>query len=269
MKTLSAIIITKNEEKNIKRCLDSLDDFVDEIIVVDSKSTDRTKELCSEYSKVKFYEFPNWPGFGEQKNRALSKASGDWIISVDADEVVTENLKEEILSSLKTEKADCFDFTEAYYLPRLSYVCKIPVKFCGWYPDYVLRLFKKESAYFSSNLVHEHLNLKSSNIRTKRLKNHLVHYSYQSIEDLLSKTNLYSTFSAQEKRAKHKKVSFLLIIFRSVFEFFRSYFLQGGILDGEIGLVVSVMKTEAVYYKYLKLYFLNKQQEIPNKQRKS
>jgi len=245
---LSVILITKNEEKKIKQCLDSVR-FADEVIVLDSGSQDRTVEICRQYTPHVFVT--DWPGFGPQKQRALDKATGDWVLSVDADEVVSDQLRGEILQAIKT--AD----VAGYYLPRLSYVCGQPIRHGGWYPDYILRLFRRKSGQFSNDMVHEKILV---NGPTAKLRQPLLHYSYDNLEQLIEKYNQYSSLGAKKIFESQRSQSRGLItaIVRAKIAFFRQYFLKLGFLDGRMGFILAVSSAETAYYKYLKLDLLGR-----------
>jgi len=243
---LSAILITKNEENNIRRCLESIK-FVDEIIVFDSGSDDGTTQICREYTNNVFVT--DWPGFGIQKQRALDAANGTWILSIDADEVVDAKLKHEILSVISSDKI------AGYFLPRLSYLCGKPIRHCGWYPDYIMRLFQKKNGRFTEELVHEEVLVSGE---TKKMNNHLLHYSYENLDQLIQKYNNYTTLGAQKLFERGKKSSLFKAIIRSAFAFFKLFILKKGFLDGKMGFIIAVSSAETAYYKYLKLSLLSK-----------
>ncbi|MGB1270973.1 MAG: glycosyltransferase family 2 protein, partial [Endozoicomonas sp.] len=170
MPTISVSIITKNAMPRLQETLESVK-WADEIIVLDSGSSDNTVEVSRQYTD-KVYE-TDWPGFGIQHQRALKKCSGDWILSVDSDEVVTEALKNEILKAI----AEAPEGINGFAFPRLSYLCNRPIHHCGWRPDYIPRVFRRGFVTYSSDLVHERPLIKGT---TEHLKNDLIHYSYDS-----------------------------------------------------------------------------------------
>ena len=175
--SLSIILITKNEEANLKECLESVS-FANEIIVVDSQSSDKTQEIAKSFG-AKLEITTDWPGFGPQKNRALNLATQEWVLSIDADERVTPELKKEILAVISSkEPLNC------YAIPRSSWYCGRFMKHSGWYPDYVDRLFKRGTAKFSDHLVHERLLPDGS---VGKLKNHFLHYSFRDFSQVLKK----------------------------------------------------------------------------------
>ncbi len=247
--TLSVIIITKNEAKNIEACLKSVS-FADEIIVFDSGSTDSTVSLCQQYTKKVFST--DWPGFGPQKQRALNIATCDWVLSLDADERVSEALKSEILAVIKAPDH------ESYWLPRQSYVCQIPVKKGGWYPDYIRRLFKRGSGEFSKALVHEEVLVTGE---SGYLKTPITHYSYENLDSLVEKFNQYTTLGAEELFKKGRSGGLTRAVIRAFVAFTKLYVFKFGFLDGRIGFIVAVSSAETAYYKYLKLYFLKEKRE--------
>lgn len=247
---LSVILITKNEEANLKDCLESIS-FANEIIVVDSQSSDKTIEIAQSFG-AKVENTSDWPGFGPQKNRALNLATQDWVLSIDADERVTPKLKDEILSVINsTTSADC------YAIPRLSWYCGRFMKHSGWYPDYVDRLFKRGSAKFSDHLVHERL-LPTGSV--KKLNNHFLHYSYRNFEQVLKKVDTYSTASAQQAFEKGRRGSLAQALLHGFWSFFRTYIIKKGFLDGQYGLALAISNAATSYYKYIKLWQLNNAQ---------
>jgi glycosyltransferase involved in cell wall biosynthesis len=246
MAGLSVIIITKNEALNIRDCIESIK-WADEIIVVDSGSTDDTVAICREYTPH-VYSY-DWPGFGMQKNRALDYATQDWVLSLDADERVTSELRSEIEATMRDGKA------QGYEIPRLSSFCGRFMHHSGWYPDYVLRLFRRGSARFSDNLVHEKL---ITDNKTQRMKNLLLHYAFENLEEVLHKTNQYSTAGAQMQFQRGRKTSLTGAVLRGLWSFVRSYVLRLGFLDGREGFILAVSNAEGTYYRYIKLLMLNR-----------
>ncbi len=242
MSSLSVILITKNEASNIRECLDSVS-WADEIIVVDSGSTDSTVDLARELG-AQVYVHADWPGFGQQKNRALTYASKDWIFSIDADERVSPGLKAELASAMRTADA------EGYYCPRLSRFCGTFVHHSGWYPDFVLRLFKRGSGRFSDSLVHESVILKG---RAKKLKTPLLHYSYLTKHDVDRKVEQYSSAAAQQMLQSGRRSSWIGAALSGGWAFARTYVLRLGMLDGAAGWNIACMNARTTYLKYRKL----------------
>lgn len=249
--SISVIIITKNEEHAIHDCLSSVS-WADEIIVVDSGSTDNTVSICKSHNARVEITY-DWPGFGAQKNRALSLATGDWILSIDADERISKELQYEIQSIVKTKRND-----QAFLIPRRSSFCGQFINHSGWWPDFVLRLFPNDQneARFSDDLVHERVVFKGS---IGALINPIIHISYLDLEEVIVKMNAYSTDGAQMAFAKGKKSSLRVALSHSIWTFIRTYFLKLGFLDGKMGFILAASNAQETYYRYLKLALLNKQ----------
>ncbi len=245
MPKLSVILITKNAAVHIEDCLTSVA-YADEIIVVDCGSDDNTVALCRPFTD-KIFITDDWPGFGPQKNRALAKATGEWVLSIDADERVTPALQEEI------KQAITHTYCTAFRLPRQSSYCGRWIKHSGWTPDYVTRLFRRDSACFSDDLVHEKVQLLQGDLCT--LKTPLLHYSFNSLEEVLNKMNSYSSANALKYYEQGKKSSLKKAIFHGLWAFVRTYFLQAGFLDGREGFMLAVSNAEGTYYRYLKLMY--------------
>lgn len=242
MPTLSVILITKNEAANIRDCLQSVL-WADEIVVVDSGSTDDTVSICKEMG-AHVHVHADWPGFGPQKNRALVYAGKDWVFSIDADERVTPELRAEIEQAMRVAAAD------GYFCPRLSQFCGHFVHHSGWHPDYVLRLFKRGIGRFSDSLVHESVLLTG---RTVKLKNPLLHYSYLTIDDVERKVEHYSTAAAQQMLQAGKRSNWPDAALRAGWAFVRTYVLRLGVLDGNAGWDIACMNARTTYLKYRKL----------------
>ncbi len=244
---LSVIIITLNEVENIRACLESVD-WADEIVVVDSGSTDGTQSVCEQMG-AKVVINRDWQGFGFQKNLALQHASGDWVLSLDADERISPELRGLIQSTLVAPSAD------GYLLPRQAYFLGTAMRHGGWWPDYVLRLFRRDAGRFSPVLVHETVQI-SGNVA--KLREPIIHYSYVSFEQLLEKINHYSSAGARQAHAGNKRGGLGKALARGAWAFFRAYCLRAGFLDGAAGLIAAIGKGEETYYRYLKLSFLTK-----------
>jgi len=243
--TLSVIIITKNEAEIIGRCLESVK-WADEIIVVDSGSTDDTVNICRRYTDK--IVVTDWPGFGPQKNRALAMATGNWVLSIDADEEVTPALAEEIRTCLAAPTS------AGYTLARLSSYCGRFMKHSGWWPDPVLRLFKRETGTFTDARVHERVIVDGP---VHALNETLLHHSYRSLDQVLNKVNHYSHESALALKAKGRRAGLSTAIGHGLWTFFRTYFLKRGFLDGREGFILAVSNAEGTYYRYLKLMYLH------------
>ncbi|HIC91363.1 MAG TPA: glycosyltransferase family 2 protein [Syntrophaceae bacterium] len=242
MESLSVTIITYNEGKDIRDCLESVK-WADEIIIVDSFSTDKTVDICEEYTDKIYKE--EWKGYASQKNSAIDKAKSDWILSIDADEKVPNPLKEEIFSVLSSPNKK-----EGYFIARKNFFCGRWIKHGGWYPDYTMRLFRKGKGRFPVREVHESAVVTGA---TGYLTNPLEHYTYQSVSDFLQRMNQYSSLSAQEYFHKGKRAKLIQIIFGPIFTFIRMYIIQRGFLDGYLGLLLSVLYSYYTFTKYAKL----------------
>ncbi|MGZ8226938.1 MAG: glycosyltransferase family 2 protein [Methylococcaceae bacterium] len=251
---LSVIIITKNEGAHIGSCLKSVL-WADEIIVLDSGSEDDTVEICKQYTDNVF--ITDWPGFGIQKQRALDKAQGDWVLSIDADEVVTTELRMEIENTLRQEKFN------GYQIPRLSSYCGKQIRHGGWWPDYVLRLFRRNAGYFTDSLVHERIVVEG---KAGKLTSPLLHDTYENLEEVLNKVNSYSSLGAEMLHQRGVQSSLGKALSKALWTFIRTYWLKAAFLDGRQGLMLSISNAEGAYYKYLKLMELQNKL-IGNKKR--
>lgn len=251
---LSVILITKNESHNIRDCLDSVR-FASEWIVVDSGSTDNTVELAREFGAT-VIQTKDWPGFGIQKNRALSAATGDWILSIDADERITPELGEEIMRVISQPEA-----CDAYEIHRQSWYCGKFIRYGDWSNDYVLRLFKRNHAHFTNDLVHERLVAEG---KIGRLQACMKHYSYLSFSQVLQKIDSYTEYSAIQKHRQGKKAGVGTAVLHGLWAFIRCYFLRLGFLDGGHGLALAISNAENSYYRYLKIWLLE-QNKTPEK----
>ncbi|ENI3100409.1 glycosyltransferase [Campylobacter jejuni] len=251
LKQISAIIIVKNAEQTLLECLNSLKDF-DEIILLNNESSDNTLNIANEFKKdfANLYIYHNaFIGFGALKNLALSYAKNDWILSIDADEVLeNECIKE--FKNLELQEDNIIA------LSRKNLYKGEWIKACGWWPDYVLRIFNKNFTRFNNNLVHESLIL-PSNAKKIHLKNGLRHYAFRDISHLIDKMQYYSSLWA--KQNIHKKSGVLKANLRAFWTFFRNYFLKSGFLYGYKGFIISVCNALGVFFKYMKLYELQRQ----------
>ncbi len=244
MKKISATIIAFNEERNIERCLQSLQGVADEIIVVDSFSEDKTAEICKKY-KVKIFQHP-FEGYGIQKNFAISQASFDLILSLDADEALSDRLKELLLEA---KDSNTFD---AYRCNRINNFCGTWIKHGGWYPDRQLRFWNKNVGSWNDSKVHEKVDLKPDS-RLGHLKGDLQHYSYYSIVEYIHQMNKYSDLKAEELIRRGKKVNMFKLIFKPFGKFLINYFYKLGFLDGYYGFVLAVSASYADFITYVKM----------------
>jgi len=247
MTSISAIIITRNAQHYIETCLNSVS-WCDEIIVVDSGSADNTVALCRQYTD-KIWITSDWPGFGPQKNRALNYAQGEWILSVDADEQLTAELTAQIQNAIRQPQ----EYT-AFKLSRLSRYGQRWIYHSGWRPDHVIRLFKRRCACFSDALVHEQVEVSQGPIGL--LTAPLLHYPFDTLEQVLNKLNHYSSASAQMLYAQGQRSSLKKAILHGLWAFVRTYVFKRGFLDGREGFMLAVSNAEGSYYRYLKLMYL-------------
>lgn len=244
MVKLSVTIITFNEENNIARCISSVKGIADEILVVDSFSTDRTKQICSEHN-VRFIE-NKFEGHIEQKNFALTQAQNDYILSLDADEALDEELRKNILAVKSNWQAD------GYMFNRLTNYCGQWVRHCGWYPDKKLRLLKRQTGNWGGSNPHDIIEMKDQS-RVDYISGDLLHYSYPTISSHIEQTNKFTTIAAREAYARGVTSSFLKPTTRGILKFLRDYFFKLGILDGRYGLIICSINALSAFLKYSKI----------------
>lgn len=251
MLKLSGIVITYNEESKIERCLQSLQHVVDEIIVVDSLSTDKTKYICQNYN-VTFFE-QKFLGYVEQKNFALKLASYDHVVCLDADEALSETLQKSIIKIKSNWQFD------GYYCNRFSYFCGQWIKHTTWYPDRKLRIFNRKKANWKGVNPHDKVLLNNQNNKTEFLKGPILHYTYQSYSEFNKRVEKFSTISAKANFDLGKKAPILKILINPTWAFIQSYFIKLGFLDGLNGFIISVQTANIRFLKYIKLRELIKQ----------
>jgi glycosyltransferase involved in cell wall biosynthesis len=250
MLKLSGVIITFNEERNIKQCLESLVNVVDEIVVVDSFSTDKTKSICAAFN-VTFIE-QEFLGYIEQKNFALTQARHDHIVSLDGDESLSKTLQDSIIALKMNWKLD------GYYANRLNNFCGQWIKHSDWYPNKKLRVFDKRKAEWKGINPHDNVQLHDTTSKTGHLKGDILHKTYQSYEEFNQKTEYFSTIAAKAYYDKGKKGSIFKIIWNPSWAFFKSYILRLGFLDGYKGFIICKGTAQITYLKYTKLRELYK-----------
>ncbi len=253
MTRISVVIITLNEEKNIERCIKSAQEIADEIVVVDSFSTDRTEEICEQYH-VKFVKH-KFEGYIEQKNWAVTQASNTHILSLDADEALSDELR----NSIKEVK-DNWNY-DGYYFNRLTEYCGKQIRHCGWYPDRKLRLWDSRKGSWQGENPHDKFELQhgaSKNI----LHGDLLHYSFYTIDQHLDQINKFSTIKANGLFKKGRKNNYLIMTLNPFFKFFKSYILKLGFLDGYYGYVICRNSAYSTFLKYAKLRMLYKTQTL-------
>ena len=241
MKKLTVTIITKNEEKNIERCLESVK-WADEIIVLDSNSTDRTVEICRKFTNHVFCV--DWQGYGKQKNLCADRASHDWVLNIDSDEEISTEGAEEIRAILSEEPKHA-----VYHFPRKNFFAQRWVRYGGWYPDNISRLYDKKRVSFLESLVHEKL-VPDENVGV--MSQPILHYSFTGMEDYIERQNRYSTLYAREKMSNGFKVTWSHLILRPPAAFFKNYFICQGFRDGFLGLFLALAFSFYTFLKYAK-----------------
>ncbi len=244
MNKISAVIITLNEERNIRRCLKSLVPVVDEIVVVDSFSEDATKEICSEF-QVSFYSH-SWEGYVATKNHANSLASNDLILSIDADEALSERLAESIIKIKSTSVEG-----KVYSMNRLMNYCGQWIRHCGWYPDTKVRIFDRRTARWSGNKVHETIEF-PKDFQVMHLEGDLLHYSFYTPEEHRRQIEKFAMLSAEEMLENGKQPNKASACLHTGWKFLRDYLFKGGFLEGGKGWTICKTNAYGVWYKYLK-----------------
>ena len=250
---LSVAIITYNEESNIRRTLESVK-WVDEIVIVDSGSTDKTVQICREYTDKVFHQ--DWLGFASQKNHAIDKTSGDWILSLDADEPIEAALSDEIRTIMSSKVS-----YDGYRIPRKTFFLGKQIRHGGWYPDYNLRLFRKHKGRFGERAVHEAIKVRGTVGRTRFA---IEHMAYPDLSSYMSSINKYSSLAVSvmaEKGIGSIKAGPVNIMLRPVYTFLLKYFFRFGFLDGKHGLVLNLFHSYYVFAKYAKAWEYTKSKE--------
>jgi glycosyltransferase involved in cell wall biosynthesis len=241
---ISAVIITFNEERNILRCLQSLEGVADEIIVVDSFSTDATKEICQQYG-VQFFEHV-FESYTKQKNLALQKAAFHTVLSLDADEALSEELRNTILDIKQDWHAD------GYFFTRTTFLGTKPIKHGAWYPDYRLRLFDWRKGWFGGTNPHDYV-IMQAGAKVKRAKGTILHYSFATPEEFYQQSKHFAILSAQAMFEKGKTINLVMLLLKTGVAFLRSYLIKMGFLDGKAGFIISRVIAATTYRKYCKL----------------
>lgn len=250
-KLITVIIITKNEEKSIPFCLESIKNIADEIIVVDSFSTDNTPEICKSFG-VRFFQ-QAWEGYAQTKNKANKLASYNHILSLDADEVLSPELQKSILDLKNSDQAFF------YKIGRVTNYCGKWIRHGGWYPDVKIRLFDSDKAEWQGEFVHEKLILEDSSIENiPLLKGDCYHYSYHSIAQHVQKVNHFSTLAAQDMYSRGKKFSLFKLVFSPWARFMSMYFIKRGFLDGKYGFIIAIISAFEKFLRIAKLYQLQR-----------
>ena len=241
LQDVSIVIITHNEERNIADCLDSVR-WAGHVVVVDSHSTDRTRELSRERGATVYVE--SWKGYAAQKNSALDKAEKNWVLSLDADERVTPELAEEIRETLNRD-----DSISGYTIPRKNHFAGQWIRHGGWFPDRTMRFFRRERGRFEERAVHEKVLIQG---KTSELENPILHYTYYDISDFLRRSDRYSTLGAREY-AKQRSTGPLRMLGHSMYTFLDMYILKLGFLDGYHGFLLACLYSQYTFSKYAKL----------------
>lgn len=239
---ISVVIVTKDEEKNIQDAIESVKNF-SEIIVIDSYSSDQTVDICKKYTEKVFQE--EWKGYAKQKQRGVDRASMPWVLILDADERLTPELESEISNALDDSN------TSGFYIPRKNFFLGRWIRHGGWWPDYTLRLFRKDKAFIEEREVHEKVVVQGS---TKYLKNPMEHHTSRTISDFLKKLEDYSTLSAKEIGRRGCRPGILSLTFRPFLTFSKMFFLRLGFLDGKYGLILSLLYSYYTFLKYVKAW---------------
>jgi glycosyltransferase involved in cell wall biosynthesis len=244
---LTAVVITRDNERTIHRCIASVQ-WADEIIVLDSGSTDRTPEICRDLG-AQVHVTADWPGHGPQKNRALDFATQDWVVAIDSDEWVTPDLRSEIERTLSHPSH------RAYAIPRRSSFCGRWMRHSGWWPDRVVRLFRRDAGRFTDDYTHERLIVDGA---PGRLSKPILHEAITDLDQLVRKMNAYSSDIARMKHARRQRGGLVRAVLHGAWAFFRTYILRLGFLDGHEGFMLSVANAEGSYYRYVKLMMLER-----------
>lgn len=254
---LSSIVIAYNEAANIKRCIESQLGCIDDIIVlIDDKTTDETEDIIRSFPAVK-YEVVKWKGYAGTKQLALSMTSNDWVLWIDADEALTAELKNELMSFKENPPADF----SAFRISRRAFFLGRWIKHGGWYPSRATRLFNKNFAKFNDKSVHENIII-NGNIGT--LKHDLEHHTDPNLKHYFDKFNSYTTLAADELYSNNKRFSVIQLLVRPLYLLFKMYILRLGFLDGIRGFVLAVLSSHYVFVKYAKLW----EKEINNRSKK-
>lgn len=243
---ITVCIICKNEQEKISQCLDSVS-WADEIVIIDSGSTDNTVEIAKKYTD-KIFDYQDWPGFGKQRQRAEKHASYDWILAIDCDEVISPELKDEIQKQL-TSISD----NDVLFFNRLTHFCGKFIYHSGWYPSRIARIYNKTKFGYNDKLVHESVLCSGAN--KVHLKGNLLHYQFDDLFQYINKRNGYAHTGANEKYLRQKRGSLSKAVSASLFAFFRHYVLRLGVLDGRLGFVIAVIQMQYTFNKYLFLTF--------------
>ena len=252
--TLSVIIAARNEGHQIAACVGSVS-FADEILVLDSGSTDDTAARAKGAGAT--VHLTDWPGYGPQQQRGIDLAKCDWILSLDADEVVTDSLQQEILGAISGKASDTASAAasgakfDGYRLPRHSSFCGTFIEHGGWRPDYTLRLAKRTKAGFTKHFLHAHMTVAGT---AGKLQSPIIHHSYRDLDDVLEKLARYSRGAALDLQTRGGSSTLGKAVLKGLWSFIRTYFLRQGFRDGRMGLALAIYNSHTTYYKYLRLW---------------
>lgn len=244
--TLTVIIVAKNEGTRISTCVKSAA-FADEVLVLDSGSTDDTAIQAEKAGAI--VHITDWPGYGPQQQRGISMATSDWVLSLDADEHIGDKLRQEIQNAMSQEAM------AGYRIPRYSSFCGTFINHSGWRPDYTLRLVRRSLAGFTDHFLHAHM---TANGIVGNLQHPIIHFSYRDIDDALEKMVRYSRGSAIDLKNNGKSSTLMKALLKSLWSFVRTYIIHCGFLDGRLGLVLAIHNSHTTYYKYLRLWLQEK-----------
>ncbi len=247
MKKISAALITYNEQDKIEACLESLEGLCDDIVVLDSYSTDSTVELSRRFTDRVIQE--KWHGYTKQKQLATDLAEHDWVLSLDGDEKLSSLLRQELLEW----KAQPNDYCDSYKLPRLTFFMGRWIRHTTWYPDWQVRLFRRSRARWQGRNIHEGVTAEG---RQRKFSGHLLHYTYSSISEYLVQLENFSSLAAMDYHEVGKKVGVLRLVLSPPSVFLKNYIARAGFMDGIPGLVVSILASVSTFFKYLKLWEL-------------
>lgn len=250
MPTISVAMIVKNEAQDLALCLETVKDWVNEIVILDSGSTDTTKDIALQYG-AKFYENTDWQGFGRQRQIAQQYVTSDYVLWLDADERVTPTLRDSILSAVEKDCANT-----VYQIPRVSEVFGREIRHSGWYPDYVVRLYRTHYAQYGNELVHEKVHY-PKNTKVEKLQGELTHFTYKSIYHYLVKSAGYAKAWADQRQAQGKTATLWQGISHAISCFVKMYLLKAGFLDGKQGLLLAILSAHSTFVKYADLWERN------------
>ncbi|KHD23452.1 glycosyltransferase [Vibrio caribbeanicus] len=256
--TIGVLMIVKNESKHLASCLETVKEWVDEIVILDSGSSDDTETIARQFTD-KFYTNTDWQGFGKQRQLAQSYLTTDWVLPLDADERVSDELKASILDVLKQNP-----HKTVYTLNRLSHALGKFIRHSGWYPDTIVRLYRRNEVQYNSALVHESVEVPNDFTR-KHLNGDLLHYTFDSLSQYTNKTALYMKSWADQREGK-KKVGITSAILHGFFRFFKMYILKRGFLDGRHGLLLAILSANTTFTRYADLWIRDYTKQKSDKQ---